>query len=109
MPLNLGIGIGLNKRNVRHAGTPPVNTAIPTISGTTTVGSTLTATTGTWTGAPTPSFTYQWLRAGTPIGGATSSTYVIVVADQANTLTVRVTGTNSQGTASANSAGVAIP
>jgi hypothetical protein len=40
----------------------PVNTALPTISGTPHVGSALTATSGTWTNNPT-SFTYQWQSA----------------------------------------------
>ena len=71
-----------------------MNTALPTISGTAQVGQTLTATTGTWTNSPT-SFTYQWNRAGTPIAGATASTYVPVTADIGNTLTVSVTAANS--------------
>ena len=63
---------------------------LPTISGTPQVGQTLTATKGTWTNSPT-SFTYQWNRAGTPIGGATAATYVPVSADVGNTLTISVT------------------
>jgi hypothetical protein len=74
----------------------PVNTAAPTISGTPQVGQTLTASTGTWTNSPT-SFTYQWNRAGTAIGGATAATYVPVTADVGNTLTVTVTATNGTG------------
>ena len=64
---------------------------IVTISGTAKVGVVLTATPGTW--APTGvSFTYQWLRNGTDIAGATSATYTPVSADQRKTLSVAVTG-----------------
>ena len=47
----------------------PGNTAAPVVSGSLTVGSTLTTTNGTWTNSPT--FTYQWRRGGTNISGAT--------------------------------------
>src|SRR3984893_14778379 len=77
----------------------PTNSSVPTISGTAQVGQTLTATTGTWTHNPT-SFTYQWKRAGTAVGGATASTYVPVAADVGNTLMVAVGATNSGGCAS---------
>jgi uncharacterized repeat protein (TIGR01451 family) len=92
----------------------PVNTAVPAISGTTTVGQTLTATSGTWTGNPTPTYTYAWQRcdgAGancSAIGGATSSTYTLVSADATNTLKVAVTGSNTQGDATATSAATAV-
>jgi hypothetical protein len=56
----------------------------------------LTAAPGTWTHNPT-SFTYQWNRTGTAIGGATASTYGPVAADIGNTLTVSVVATNSGG------------
>jgi hypothetical protein len=81
---------------VAAAGSVPVNTVLPTIAGTAQVGQTLTATNGTWANSPT-SFTYQWNRAGTAIGGATASTYVPVAADVGNTLTVAVIAKNSSG------------
>ena len=74
----------------------PVNTVVPTISGTPQVGQTLTATNGTWTNSPT-SFTYQWNRAGTAITGATASTYVPVSADVGTILTISVTARNGSG------------
>ncbi|BDV31359.1 hypothetical protein [Microbacterium terricola] len=65
----------------------------PTISGTTRVGSTLTAKVAPWT--PTATFTYQWKRAGVSIPGATKSTYKLVAADYRKAITVTVTGTRS--------------
>ncbi|MDQ6867125.1 MAG: right-handed parallel beta-helix repeat-containing protein [Pseudomonadota bacterium] len=86
----------------------PVNTGIPTISGTPQVGQTLTSTNATWTNNPT-SFTYQWNRAGSAIGGAIASSYVPVSADVGSTLTVSVTATNASGSsAPATSAATAV-
>lgn len=62
----------------------------PTISGTVTVGSTVTAVPGTWTPTPT-AFTYQWTRNGAAISGATASTYQVSTADAGNLLSVSVT------------------
>ena len=84
-------------------GSLPINTVAPVVSGTATVGQTLTTTNGTWTGAPAPTFTYQWQRVTTNISGATSSTYVLVVADVGNTIRCVVTATNALGAVSANS------
>lgn len=66
----------------------------PTISGTTKVGSTLTAVPGTWGPSPV-TLTYQWYRSGTAISGATAKTYRVVAADQGKALSVRVTGTKT--------------
>jgi hypothetical protein len=84
-------------------GFAPVNTVTPVISGTNAVGQTLTTTNGTWTGIPSPTYTYQWKRDGSNIGGATSVTYVLVEADADTNVTCEVTATNSIGSASATS------
>lgn len=84
----------------------PVNTVAPAISGSTSLGATLTATTGTWTGHPAPTYAYQWRRNGTNISGATASTYAIAVADSAATITCQVTATNAGGSAAQVSNGI---
>jgi hypothetical protein len=73
-----------------------VNSVLPTITGTFTVGATVTAVTGSWTVggvSQTPdSYTYQWRRNGANISGATSSTYVLASDDiGTDTVDVRVT------------------
>jgi len=87
----------------------PVNTAPPAISGTPTVGQTLTASDGTWSNAPT-SFAYQWLRCNgggnscVDAANGTQKTYTLVGTDAGHTVRVRVTATNADGSSSAQSA-----
>jgi hypothetical protein len=69
-----------------------------TPTGTPQVGSVLTCSKGTWAGLPTV-FTYEWLRGGSPIGGATKSTYTVAAADAGKQLSCRVTATNRSGSA----------
>jgi hypothetical protein len=87
----------------------PSNSAVPTISGTTQEGNTLTATSGTWSGTTPITYTYQWRRCNANggacgnINGATGSTYGLKAADVNHTIRVRVTAKNSDGTADATS------
>lgn len=85
----------------------PVNTVAPSITGTAQVGQTLTGATGTWTGTPAPTLTRQWLANDVAIVGATGATYVPVVGDVGKTIKLRVTGTNTSGSAQATSAATA--
>jgi hypothetical protein len=91
----------------------PVNTVPPAISGTPTVGQTLTASDGTWSNTPT-SFAYQWLRCNgggnncANVANGTQKTYTLVGADAGNTMRVRVTATNADGSNSAQSAQTAV-
>ena len=79
----------------------PVNSTLPVISGTTTIGSVLTTTNGTWTNSPT-SYTYQWKRGATNIG-TNASTYTLVIADSTAAITCVVTATNAGGSTPATS------
>jgi hypothetical protein len=89
--------------------TPPANSALPTIGGSAVVGQTLTASTGTWSWAPT-SYAYQWRRCDSAgatcanISGAAAASYVLLSADAGSTLRVVVTATNTAGSTSATSA-----
>ena len=71
-----------------------VLTPTPTITGSATVGSTLTAVAGTWDAGVT--LAYQWNSNGSPISGATSSTYAVQPGDLGNSITVSVTGSAPQ-------------
>ena len=80
----------------------PVNTVAPVISGSTTLGSVLSSTTGTWNGNPSPTYAYQWKRGATNIG-TNSSTYTLVQADSTASITCVVTATNALGSANSTS------
>ena len=92
------------------AGSAPVISGVPTLSGTAKVGSTLTATAASVTGVPTPTTSWQWQRSDdgstgwANISGATSTTYVLVEADDTNYVRAVQTSTNAVGSDSANSA-----
>ncbi len=119
---SLGSDTKYSAATAKIAGTDPVNTVAPRITGTASVGATVTGTEGTWTGFPDPTSTYQWFRctsAGsastaqpsgcTAISGATRSTYKLVAADKTSGyLRVRVTGTSAEGRAVRFSAAVKV-
>jgi carboxypeptidase family protein len=100
---------GIDAAMERGPAKAPKNMGLPAVSGTPAVGSTLSCSTGSWSGAPTPTFTYQWLLGGTPIPGARSSIYQVVSADEGHSLACEVTATNVVKSANALSVAVAIP
>ncbi len=98
------ISYNANSITATIAGAPAVVSGqAPQISGVTTVGDTLTASTGTWTGGPAPTYRYQWLANGSAISGATNSSYTLTSAEAGKTITVAVTATNTYGSATADS------
>lgn len=80
---------------------PPVNTVLPSVSGTANPGQTLTGTDGTWTGSS--SLSRQWMREDVAIPDETSSTYVVRSNDVGTNITFRVTAVNSGGSTDADS------
>jgi chitodextrinase len=92
---------------------PPSSTALPAISGSTTVGSTLSATPGAWSGSPT-GYRYQWRRCDSAgnncsdISGAGTNSYALTAADQMATLRVAVMATNAGGSSTASSIPTAV-
>ena len=111
-PTSFSLQVYVNSPITTSAVITPANTAVPTISGTTTFGQVLTTTTGTWTNTPT-SYTYQWSRASTSggsytnISGETGTTHTLVAADVGQYLKSTVTAINSSGSASATSVATA--
>lgn len=80
---------------------PPAALSAPSLGGDAVVGSTLTCTDGTWTGSPT--LTRTWLRSGSPVSGATASSYAVTGNDVGRTLRCRVTASNGSGSADSDS------
>lgn len=85
----------------------------PPISGSPSVGSTLTAGNGDWSNANNVTYTYQWTRCTTSdgsncagIANATGNQYVPTAADKGSYLSVTVTASNSGGSVPEKSATV---
>jgi hypothetical protein len=82
---------------------PPVNTAGPSVSGSTLVDSVLTAQPGTWIGRQPITFSYGWLRCNSAGGecasipGATSRTYRLTSSDVGHRMRFNLTARNAIG------------
>ena len=110
----IGVGVGVSivlfVSSKPVGGSAPINTVAPEASGTFIVDSTVSCTTGTWSSdAGSITYAYQWKKNGSPISGATSSSYVLTASDiLAISFICVVTATNDAGSASANSNNVAV-
>lgn len=94
-----GTNAGFTTKSVTSASTGVVlrtltATPTPSISGTATVGSTVTAKAGSWAPAKVD-VSYQWLRDGSAIKGATRASYKLTSGDAGKKISVRVTGKKS--------------
>ena len=85
---------------------PPQSTALPALDagsrvhvpgegGKRPIGETLECEPGAWANSPT--FSYRWLRNGSAISGAESSTYTLGVADEGSSVQCEVRATNAGG------------
>jgi hypothetical protein len=100
------------------AGSAPVNTSLPTITGTPQDNSTLTGSAGKWTGTAPITYTYDWRRCdsngnncisvATATTTATATTYKVTSKDTGHRLRLIVTAKNSTGSAAATSAATSV-
>ena len=81
---------------------PPVNSSAPSISGSASVGQTLTESHGVWSNIPT-AYRYQWEdcdfsgQSCSAISGATGQTYALTATDAGHTIRVQEVASNSGG------------
>jgi hypothetical protein len=107
------IAVGTGSGNAAEQVAPSPKTP-PTISGTPEEGKTLTATSGTWDGSTPFTFTYQWRRCDadgsscSDISAADERSYRLRKVDVGNTLRVRVTAKNNDGSSSSTSVPTAL-
>jgi hypothetical protein len=76
----------------------PRASALPTRTGTVTVGQTQTGTNATFTGSGTVTTTRAWVRNNDEISGQTGATYALAAADQGKRVRFRNKATNLMGT-----------
>jgi hypothetical protein len=106
----LALTAGLLTHAVPAEATPPPSLHAvshgPT-QGTPVPGSVLTADPGTWSAPPT-SYSYEWLRDGAPIPGATTDKYAVLSSDVGHQLAPRVTASDGPSQDSFTGEAVAI-
>jgi hypothetical protein len=109
--IGVAAGAGVS-RGATTAG--PALVSAPIAVGAPIVGQRLTALHGTWSGAATISYHYQWYRCDpgaahcNSIHGATGPSYRVVQADATHTIGLTVGATDSSGTASAYASAVGL-
>jgi molybdopterin-binding protein len=103
-----GSGSNSAPSNTLHIPAKPVNTAAPVLSGTPSVGSSLSCSNGTWENSPT-SYAYAWRRDSSLISGQSTGSYTVQTGDAGHGISCEVTATNGGGSASATSNTLNVP
>ena len=107
------VAVGAALATSSRTAVAPSSNSAPTIAGDATVGSTLTANPGTWSGSAPLGFQYQWLLCNTSgascssIAGATQQTYALTSGNAGSTVRVQVIASNGDGSQTAQSAATA--
>jgi hypothetical protein len=93
---------------IANASGKPASNAPPKVTGDAVVGSSLTTTTGDWSGDQPITYSYQWQRCDTngnacadEGANSTSASYTVVKNDNGKTIRVEVTAKNSRGSTQA--------
>jgi hypothetical protein len=97
-----GYKIGLKKVG-ESIPAAPANVVQPVLSGNAAVGTVVTSSNGSWTGFPSPTFSFNFKVNGVSVQNGASNSYTVLIGDDTKTLTVTVTATNTQGSASIDS------
>ena len=79
----------------------PSNTSAPSLPSNGTVSDQVSCNPGGWLHDPT--FAFEWLRDGSPIGGASAQLYTLTADDAGHAITCRVTASNTGGSTQATS------
>ncbi|WP_299964584.1 hypothetical protein [uncultured Roseobacter sp.] len=82
----------------------PVITGVPVLTGIAQVGQTLGVTASPSTGTAPITTTWQWLRDGVEVAGATTDMFALGASDEGAAVSVRQTDTNAEGSDTATSA-----
>ncbi len=104
-----GSQIAYSSSSAQIVASAPLNTVAPIASGAAQDSQVISATSGSWSGSPTITYSYQWQTASASAGpysniaGATASSYTVQSSDIGNYLRANVSATNSAGSASAPS------
>ena len=91
-------------------GATPFNISSPTVTGSVSVGATLSCSPGSWGGDGPQTYTYAWRRDGSIVAGPSpQATYAISFADAGHALECEVIVSNEVGSSTARSVALRVP